>query len=347
VTLVPARRSTPSASVTRARPDQRPPLLVHADWSVDPRKCWMATAEWSGRAYRLDAPAPVGDAATLVARMRARAGEAGLLLGFDFPIGLPRAFAQRAGLGDFRTALRAFGHGRWADVYRIASTPHEIALERPFYPARPGGASQAQLVAALDVDTFGDLRRACEAATGDRRAACPLFWTLGGNQVGRAAISGWQSLVAPALQRGAAVWPFDGPLAALLAEGRCVIAETYPAHACVHLGLPAPGRGWSKRRRADRARHAPALRAWARSRPVVITPALDRALAGGFGPAASGEDPFDAVVGLCAMVDVALGRAPDGCPDDRDVRTVEGWILGVTRTAGAAPPRVAARRPPC
>ena len=134
-----------------ARTVRCPPLLVHADWSVDPRKRWMATAEWTGREYRIDAPTPVGDATTLVPRMRAHAA-GGLLLGFDFPIGLPRAFAQRAGLHDFPTALRAFGHGRWADVYRLAATPHDIGLERPFYPARPGGASQAQLVAALALE---------------------------------------------------------------------------------------------------------------------------------------------------------------------------------------------------
>jgi hypothetical protein len=46
------------------------------------------------------------------------------------------------------------------------------------------------------------LRRQCERATPTRRAACPLFWTLGSNQVGKAAISGWQEVIAPAQRHG-------------------------------------------------------------------------------------------------------------------------------------------------
>jgi hypothetical protein len=50
--------------------------------------------------------------------------------------------------------------------------------------------------------------------------------TLGGNQGGKAAISGWEEVIAPARRRGARVWPFDGRLAELAMVGVPVLAET-------------------------------------------------------------------------------------------------------------------------
>ena len=57
-----------------------------------------------------------------------------------------------------------------------------------------------------------------------------MFWLVGGNQVGKAAITGWRDLITPAVERDPALslWPFDGRLAALLARPGVVIAETYP-----------------------------------------------------------------------------------------------------------------------
>ena len=45
-----------------------------------------------------------------------------------------------------------------------------------------------------------------------------MFWTLGGNQVGKAMIVGWRDLLAPARRAGGdvAIWPFDGALAELM-----------------------------------------------------------------------------------------------------------------------------------
>jgi len=60
-----------------------------------------------------------------------------------------------------------------------------------------------------------------------RRAA--FFWTLGGNQVGKAAITGWRDVLAPALQGGGSASPFNVSLLSLLVPGNAVIAETYPA----------------------------------------------------------------------------------------------------------------------
>ena len=44
------------------------------------------------------------------------------------------------------------------------------------------------------------LLRKCEIGRIGRRAACSLFWTLGGNQVGKGAIAGWRDLLGPALR---------------------------------------------------------------------------------------------------------------------------------------------------
>ena len=41
-----------------------------------------------------------------------------------------------------------------------------------------------------------------------------------------------------------------------------------------------------------------------------------------------GEDRFDSVVALFSTLDVVLGHRSEGTPDDADVRSVEGWILG-------------------
>jgi hypothetical protein len=47
------------------------------------------------------------------------------------------------------------------------------------------------------------------------------YWTLGGNQVGKAAIDGWQNVVRPALALGASLWPFDGSLENLSSLNGC------------------------------------------------------------------------------------------------------------------------------
>jgi hypothetical protein len=48
----------------------------------------------------------------------------------------------------------------------------------------------------------------------------------------------------------------------------------------------------------------------------------------GFTDHPSGEDRFDAVLGLIAMVAVVAGEHPSAVPDTREVKQLEGWILG-------------------
>ena len=273
----------------------------------------------------------MGDPGTVLRRLRDRANGDTIAIGFDFPIGLPAAYARRAGISSFLEVLPKLGHDRWSDFYTVASTPEDISSTRPFYPMRPGGTKQHHLVDALGVDDMKDLLRLCDRANGARGAACPIFWTLGGKQVGKAAILGWREVLAPALrdeELDVSIWPFDGGFADLIARGGIVIAETYPAEACLHIGLTPPGRGWSKRSQDGRRAQASSIEAWARPRPVELDDALRARIADGFGPSKNAEDPFDAMLGLLSMVEIALGYREVGAPDTEVVRRVEGWIFG-------------------
>lgn len=314
-----------------------PPILVaHADWSVDRRKRWLALAEMQPRGdYAAALPQPAGAADTLLYRLRALAAPGSIILaGFDFPIGLPAAYAHRAGIDAFLPYLGQFGHGEWVDFYRVAETPQQISLRRPFYPQRPGGTSIHHLLAGLGLSARHELYRVCERAHLARGAAAPLFWTLGAQQVGKAAITGWRDMLAPALDDPAlplAIWPFAGGLDNLLAPGALVVAETYPAEAASFLGLAGPG---SKRSQPARRQHAERLLSLAWELRVVLDPDLDEAIQDGFGADAMAEDRFDAFVGLLGMLAVVRGRQPAGAPPPA-VAPVEGWILGL---AGKASP---------
>jgi hypothetical protein len=307
----------------------RPALVAHADWSAGPQKRWRSVAvrRADGR-YALAPTARLGPLEDFWRSLQQMDGERALL-GFDFPLGLPRAYAGRAGIDDFLTVLPRFGEGRWRQVYDVASGPTEIGLERPFYPARPGGCRRQELLDGLGLAEWSDLLRRCDERSATRNAACAPFWTLGGSQVGKAAIAGWRDLLAPALRAGqdVALWPFQGPLHDLLARRRYVVAETYPAEVYGHLGLVLRRHG-GKRSQAARRANAGRLLAQLQRLGVAAGPAARAEIEDGFGAGADGEDRFDAVVGLLGMLNVVLGGRPSGEPDDPIVRRIEGWILG-------------------
>jgi hypothetical protein len=316
-----------------------PELVAHADWSTDPRKRWMASASLGGGSRYLAREAvPVPDPGDLLDQLREPLPQdATVLLGFDFPIGIPRWYAHAAGVRCFRSWLPELGTGRWSGFYDVAERPEEISLRRPFYPRRPGGTSVPQLLEALGAEDRSQILRRCDRAHAGRPAASALFWTLGGKQVGKAALSGWRELLAPAASADAkslGIWPFDGSLAHLVGSRQTVVAEAYPAEFYGHLGVCFPparaGRRSGKRVQADRAANARVLLQGAREMGVDLTDTLCREIEDGFGNRADGEDRFDAVVGLLGMLNVLLGRRPSGEPEDEAVRSVEGWILGQT-----------------
>jgi hypothetical protein len=315
----------------------RPTLVTHADWSVNGAKRWMvrATLRDDGR-YDVHTPELVGELSTLIERMQGLAAGGAAVLGFDFPLGLPLPYAERAGIGDFLAVLPKFGQAEWAAFYEVAERQDEINLRRPFYPRRAGGTRHHHLTERLEVETMNDLRRRCDMPTTGRRAASPLFWTLGGQQVGKATICGWRDVVAPALRSGidVAVWPFAGRFFDLLRPGRVVLAESYPAEYYGHLGISfrpsSAGQKWGKRVQAARQTAGQKLLAWAGALPVELSPGLRDAIERGFGARTDGEDQFDAAVGCFGMLNVVLGNQPAGDPDDERVRRIEGWILGQT-----------------
>jgi Protein of unknown function (DUF429) len=275
--------------------------------------------------FAADSPGPVGELSTLFDRLRARAAEqACVFVGFDFPIGLPAAYARRAGIESFREALPKLD----GDFYDPAARPDEVSLGRPFYPRRPGSAKQQHLLDGLGVAGMDELLRACERRTDKRPRASTLFWTLGPKAVGKAAIVGWRDLLAPAVrdqQLDVTLWPFDGALDDLFARGRIVVAETYPAESYRHLGVSFAG---SRKTDAEaRAANGEVLRSWARRRGVICSEELTQELTAGF-RGAGGDDRFDACAGLFGMLNVVLRQRAAGDPEDELVRRLEGWMLG-------------------
>ena len=263
-----------------------------------------------------------------------------MALGVDMPLGLPRAYAARLPERDFVHFL-----GRLAtrpDFFRVCATLADLAPERPFYPARGvRGMTRAAHALALGLGSAADLSRACDRATRERPAGAPLFWTLGANQSGKAAIAGWQHMVLPALAQDDLVrlWPFAGPFGSLMAPGKVALAETYPAEALRHLGLTLKG---SKRRQSDRAALAAGLRSVLSHLRVVPAPDCEVALADGFGVDAAGEDRFDCTLGALCVLNVLAGNRPDTAPDDGWIRQWEGWVLGQTAMPSCWTPCVAA-----
>ncbi len=303
-------------------------LAAHADWSIDPRKRFVTIARHGTRGWTVAAPVPVGDVATFPERLRIAAAGAPVALGVDFPLGLPRAYAGRLGAGDFPGFLRGLAHR--PTFFEVCARLEEISPDRPFYPARGiKGMTRAAHAAALGLDTAAGLSRACDRATAIRPAGAPLFWTLGANQVGKAAITAWRDMLVPALARGAAIdlWPFAGPFRALLRPGRVALAETYPAEALRHLSLRLAG---SKRRQTDRQALADDLRAAMAGLNARPHSALAEAIAEGFGAGADGEDRFDSLLGALCVINVLAGNRPDTTPDDPWLTSWEGWVLGQT-----------------
>jgi hypothetical protein len=273
-------------------------------------------------------PRPVGDPAAFLDILRAEAGGAAVALGVDLPIGVPRIYAaQRPEPGFLRFLETIRG---WPDFFLVCQALTDIRPDRPFYPARGiKGMTRASHALALGLGGASGLSRACDRATAERPPGAPLFWTLGANQSGKAAIAAWRDMLLPALALGDRfrLWPFEGPFRALLAPGSVAMAETYPAEALRHLGIKLRG---SKRRQADRASVAQPLLAAMERLLVRPEPALVDAIIGGLGADPAGEDRFDCLLGVLCVINVLDGHRPDTTPDDPWLTTWEGWVLGQT-----------------
>src|SRR6266571_1726253 len=202
----------------KAKVPNLPTVVYHADWGTRPQKRWFSMAVQQGDGYKAHAPAPVDDHGAFISHVRSEVGISGTaVVGFDFPIGIPARYAALIGAKEFKPFLLQLEHDEFADFYRVSERAADISVHRPFYPYKPGGTKQSHLLSALGLTSINDLRRKCELGYAGRKPACPLFWTLGPNQVGKAAIIGWRYVLVPALNNVTSMlWPFDGSLDSLL-----------------------------------------------------------------------------------------------------------------------------------
>ncbi len=310
-----------------------PNLVVHADWSINPAKRWMACAEIDGDRIRVLSPELVGDLSNFLSRMKKQIGSVGcVLIGFDFPIGLPYTYAQITNITCFLSALSVFGYGEWSRFYDVADSADQISHLRPFYPNHPGGTRRQHLLDKLGISSFDELLRICDKAPPLQRSAAPLFWTLGAQQVGKAAINGWRKILAPGLKNqelNLSIWPFSGTLSDLFEPGGVVIVETYPAEFIRQLGLTGSNKMFSKRRREDRIFAAERLIKGTFDGKIEIDPQLEENLMDGFGNSLSGEDRFDAIVGVIGMLEYLRGNKDFFEPKTDQIRQIEGWIFGL------------------
>jgi hypothetical protein len=305
----------------------KPTYVQHCDWGTVPNKRWRARAKLQADgSYTTESIELAGDLTQLIPSIQQEIGPTECaLMGFDFPIGIPAPYADAAGIEHFKSFLTLLGLGQWTDFFSCATRASEISLHRPFYPFIPGGTKQSQLLGALGLPNIDDLRRKCEKKHSGRRAACPLFWTLGANQVGKAAIVGWRDVLVPAIKAGKNVllWPFDGPLDELLQPGNVVICETYPAEYYRSI-FSEPLK--SKRKREFRRGISPALLNWATGKHITFETAVRQEIETGFSH--GDDDAFDAVIGLLGMLEVVTGNRRTCDPAEEEVIKLEGWIFG-------------------
>ena len=306
--------------------------IVHADWSVNPKRRWLVRIERRENSWHVHAPELVGDLSTLLHRIASQANGRKSLLGLDLPIGAPRFWAEKAGVEEFLPFLKGLGFPPWENFYNPASTIAEIGPRRPFYPARPGGRKQAHLVQGLGANSMDDLCRRVDFNAEGKRAATPMFWTLGAAQVGKAALSFWREVLQPGLVGSAApaVWPYNGALKLLISQNPMTICETYPAEVYEWFGLTVSLSNKAKTRQQHRAEDADLLLDAGTSLGARFRPEAQMVIKDGF---PMGDDAFDAMVGALGMLQVVQGKRAPGTPDDPKVHAIEGWILG--RRAGA------------
>ena len=314
-----------------------PALVLHADWSMHPQRRWMTCAHrQKDGSYQVLAPVRVPQIPGFLSEIQSQVGNNHCaLIGLDFSIGLPYDYARLIKVNNFYDFLLQLDQDAWVDFFNPCETPNQISLYRPFYPMRPGGTRQAHLLDALDLENMDSLRRTCEHATRFRKAASPIFWTMGAQQNGKATIAGWRDLLIPGLKASnirLKIWPFDGSLFSLFQPGQIITAEAYPAEYYNSLGIkfssPTPARKTGKRSQADRAANADAFFRTADNLGVCLESELITLIRNGFGSFFTAEDAFDSTVGLFGLIAVLRGKLSARVPLSSEIMAVEGWILG-------------------
>ena len=296
--------------------------LVHSDWSVAPNKRWTAIAERSPDGWSI---ATLAQTASPPEFLDLLFDGPTTLAGFDFPIGLPLFYLDKMKI-EFCELLSSPRPDSTQRFFSVAETLLGISPAQPFYRIHPKGCRRQHLLDRLHCGHFSDLLRECDKATAKRSRAESIFWTVGPKQVSKAALSGWQDILVPARTRGAAIWPFDGPLASL-SRRALTLAETYPAEVYQHLGM---SRTVKKRTQEGRRAAGRVLLAWAARHRVTVAPIIAGLVADGFAARPDGEDAFDAITGLCGIIEVADGHRAEAPDALWESPPREGWILGQT-----------------
>jgi hypothetical protein len=292
--------------------------LVHSDWSANAGKRWSAYAVRTKDGWHIERIALTPPTMEFLDDLFGRGKPT--LAGFDFPIGLPLISLDRLGV-EFREFVCSPRAERFLEP---AASLFGISPAQPFYRKHPPGGRRADLLRALECRAFDELLRVCDRPTPYRSRAESIFWTVGAKQVGKAALAGWREVLIPAMTRGARLWPFDGALSELQANA-LTIAETYPAEVYQHIGMR---RTIGKRTQAGRKEGCAAMLAWARNHRIHLSPKVEQMMRDGFGPREDGEDPFDALTGLCGMIEVVDGRRAEAPVTPPLSYPREGWILG-------------------
>jgi len=335
----------------------KPSLVVHCDWGSAPNKRWMTKATLRNGRYFASAPELVGNLTGIVPCKENSVDPGSIVLvGFDFPIGVPARYANQIDISQFPSGKRNFiellaqlGKADWANFYTVQDDVNKVGIHQPFYPnTYRGEITQAPFLRNLGAASLNDLRRRCdlpqpaiqEEHRPARRPACPLFWTLGGNQVGKGAIAGWKEVLAPAVEsRVATIWPFHGTLAHTLKPGSTVLAETYPTQYHHRLfGQEVRGKRICSKRKEVARKWLERAEEW----KIDLAPELSHAISNGFStgsqcakvPAGqiekpdNNDDAFDAAIGLFGMIDAIQNYSPALEPEDETIRKIEGWIFG-------------------
>jgi hypothetical protein len=245
------------------------------------------------------------------------------------PIGFVDAWYDGANVKDFKSLLGLLDTDDWQDFFEICQTPDEIRHIRPFYPqssGTKGSVTRHHLINALGVADFNALHRACEFATDKRNAACPSFWTLGANQVGKGMLHGLKNLIIPGYVEGFNIWPFTGDLAASSRTHGVTLIETYPGEIYGWLAEPSE---LTKSNQDSRKKYLQKLLDAAHAKGIEISPAVWADIADGFGADHGKDDAFDALIGVLGLIEIAEGRRPEHLPLTPSVLEREGWIVGL------------------
>ena len=302
--------------------------IWHADWSISATGRWVAKARRTDTGWQIHAIEPVGMLNQFRHALNTPAQTQSIWLGLDMPIGFARYWFDSAGVDSFANLLELLSTPDWQEFFDVCKTANQISIKRPFYPAASGAkgsVTRDHLVRGLGLSRFDQLYRYCERATTDRAAACPSFWTLGANQVGKAMLHGLKNLIIPGYQDGFNIWPFSGDLAACTAKPGVTVIETYPGEVYGWLGLTS----LTKSKQESRKEAVASVHNIATDHGIEILPAVFDDIKDGFAPDQGKDDAFDALIGLMGLIMIAEGKRAENLPTAPAINTREGWIVGL------------------